>query len=204
MDLDKYTKNPAESYLKSIKAKQSWAKYGNNIKDGMHHRSRIDKITGNEEDAFGLKEKTKRTYHTENNELSNTRLGKALTKIKNASLEPDDTIYMIVEEHPLIKQPNYFYGHLINQAGILGNFEYCTVDERFPEFIFVEDMHRESEAIKGNFAEQVFKKLEEKYKDTHKGIALLPVSSKLESFYEKLGFMNDGYIGDDKVYKKYF
>ena len=73
-------------------------------------------------DNFGLKEETKRNYHTEKSSFSNTRLGKALETIRLSSLKGDDTIYLVVEEHPLIKKPEYYYGHLVNKAGSLRKF----------------------------------------------------------------------------------
>ena len=197
--------NPAESYLKSIKTKQAWDKYAYNFKSGMQHRKRMDKLTGNKEDKFGLKEQTKKEYCNDKNELSTTRLGKALKKLKVSSLKNENnSIYMIIEEHPLTKKPDYFYGHLIDKKGSLGNFEYCTNSERFPEYIYIEDMHREREDVKGIFAQEVFSKLQEKYKDTHKGIVLIPVNKTLEEFYKRLDFVPYKTIEEDIFYKKDF
>ena len=80
---------------------------------------------------------------------------------------------------------------LIKQEA-LGNFDFCLSDERFPEYIFIEDMHRESDNIKGKgtLQRKYLKSLKISTKrGMYKGIALFPVNSDVEKLYSRLGFL---------------
>ena len=176
---DIINKNPAESYLKSIKTKQAWTKYRNNFKQGMKRRKRIDYLTGNEEDKFDFKEKTKLDYSCssieENYEIS----------IKDYNLMDDVILHVGTISDKNNKE--------------IGSFEYY-LDLREPDYIYIENMKKISD-FSGNFSEIVFNYLKENYSKNFKGLWLLPISSKLVEHYKSLGFEKFFDDGIDHYYK---
>lgn len=170
-------KNPKKSLDRSINTKQAWMKYRNNFKSGMKRRKDIDRLTNNDEDKFGFKEKTKRDYQC-------------------SSLYHDITIMYsnhIDATHAKCYSSNGEYIGTI----VLGNFP-KDIDLLKIEQISTNHLITEQELIQNSLTQ-----LYEDFNKYYRGMILIPSNLELEEFYKSLGF--EYYIKTDdgnKYYRK--
>jgi len=177
MNSDNKFKNPAESYKRSIDTKQAWDKYANHYKQGIHRRALIDRLTNNKEDKFEFKEQTKRDYS-----LSNKQ---------------PDSIYAEAE---LVITDGYKYGKsacMVDKNGNTLGYADILVSDENPEYIEIEHAQKEKPELPYGFFITLLNLLKDTYKDSFKGVLLIPVNEELKEFYKSVGFTS--YISPEGI-----